>query len=114
MGEYAVTIAPKAKRQLKKLDRSTKKRIVAVLGKLELDPRPKGVEKLTQMPNLWRVRCGDYRVTYHIADDTDVVTILVVRHRKDAYRDINKLNPGLLITALGPLLAEILDQPRPS
>jgi hypothetical protein len=37
---YQVQLAPAAKRQIKKLDSATKKRVLDALGKLATDPRP--------------------------------------------------------------------------
>lgn len=34
----------------------------------------------------WRVRVGDYRIIYEIADAIRVVRIYRVRHRREAYR----------------------------
>ena len=48
-------------------------------------PRPEGCSKLTGR-EAWRIRVGDYRVIYEIHDDRQVVIIVVIRHRKDAYR----------------------------
>lgn len=35
---------------------------------------------------MYRIRQGDYRVVYAIADDVITVTIIRVRHRRDVYR----------------------------
>ena len=35
--------------------------------------------------NLWRIRIGDYRVIYTINDQSRVVTILLIAHRREAY-----------------------------
>jgi mRNA interferase RelE/StbE len=37
-------------------------------------------------PNQWRIRVGDYRVVYRIADEIRLVTILEVGHRSDVYK----------------------------
>lgn len=34
-------------------------------------------------PRLWRVRTGDYRVIYSIADDVLLVLVINVRHRRE-------------------------------
>jgi mRNA interferase RelE/StbE len=48
-------------------------------------PRPQGCSKLTGR-DAWRIRVGDYRIIYEIFDDRRVVIVVVVGHRKDAYR----------------------------
>ncbi|TAL36803.1 MAG: type II toxin-antitoxin system RelE/ParE family toxin [Spirochaetes bacterium] len=49
------------------------------------DPRPQGSRKLVDTISSYRIRIGDYRVIYQIDDDARVVTVMHVRHRKDAY-----------------------------
>jgi len=34
----------------------------------------------------WRIRVGDYRVVYEIADQQRTVTVLHVGHRREVYR----------------------------
>ena len=36
-------------------------------------------------PRLWRVRTGDYRVIYGIADDVLLVLVINLRHHREAY-----------------------------
>lgn len=101
---YAIKIAPAAVRHMKKLPRPVQARVVKCLEALTKNPRPNGVEKLSQQPGLWRVRVGDYRVIYWIDDAVSVVIALIVRHRKDAYRDLDKLDASIVAATLVPLL----------
>ena len=39
-----------------------------------------------EMWGAWRIRVGDYRIIYDIDDDERLVVILVVTHRREAYR----------------------------
>ena len=48
--------------------------------------RPSGVKKLKGSPELWRVRVGDYRIVYSIADDILVVLVVKIGNRRDVYR----------------------------
>ena len=34
-----------------------------------------------------RIRVGDYRIVYRVNNDTHVVTIVFIKHRKDVYKD---------------------------
>nr|WP_198428762.1 type II toxin-antitoxin system RelE/ParE family toxin [Nocardia bovistercoris] len=49
------------------------------------DPRPRGAKKLVGQSD-WRIRIGQYRIVYEIDDDEQVVTIMTVAKRSDAYR----------------------------
>ena len=42
--------------------------------------------KLVGSKNDWRIRVGDYRVIYEIADEIRVLRVNRVRHRREVYR----------------------------
>jgi mRNA-degrading endonuclease RelE of RelBE toxin-antitoxin system len=42
--------------------------------------------KLAGGENDWRIRVGDYRVIYEIAEEIRVVRVSHVRHRREVYR----------------------------
>ncbi|MBK7384992.1 MAG: type II toxin-antitoxin system RelE/ParE family toxin [Flavobacteriales bacterium] len=48
--------------------------------------RPPGCKKLVGHKDLWRIRIGQYRVVYYIADTIKLVRVERVSHRKEAYR----------------------------
>jgi mRNA interferase RelE/StbE len=83
---HTVQLAPAAKRQLRKLDRSIQERVVRRLEKLEKDPRPPGVEKMEGDESTYRIRMGEYRILYEIRDKVLVVLVLKVGHRREIYR----------------------------
>ncbi len=47
---------------------------------------PRQSVKLAGSEDLYRIRVGDYRVIYGVADEAKVVTVHYVRHRSQAYR----------------------------
>ena len=60
---YALELAPKALRSLRKLDRPLVERIRAAAEALRDDPRPTGARMLTGMHGVWRIRAAkDYRL----------------------------------------------------
>lgn len=83
--KYAVVFARSARRELEALNATLVARIVPRIEALAHDPRPPGCRKLRGSRNLWRIRVGDYRVVYAVADRERLVDIRVVRHRADAY-----------------------------
>ena len=52
------------------------RRIGAAIDKLVENPRPPGCVKLAGDSNAWRVRLGEYRMLYEIADER--LTVLVI------------------------------------
>ena len=83
---YEILLERRAERDLKQLPADIFQRVVAAMQSLANDPRPPGCKKLAGSENDWRIRVGDYRVLYEIADRVKVVRVLRVRHRRDVYR----------------------------
>ena len=83
---YRVLIERAAERALARLSRELHGRIITAIQGLAENPRPHGCRKLTGSQNDWRIRVGDYRVIYEIADEIRIVRVHRVRHRRDIYR----------------------------
>ena len=86
MAEYHVTFARSARKELEALDAALIARIFPRIERLAGNPRPMNSIKVKGQGSLWRIRVGNYRVIYSIDDRNRIVDIVVVRHRKDAYR----------------------------
>ena len=50
------------------------------------DPRPPGSVRLAGRADRIRIRQGDYRILYSVADEERIVTVVRIAHRRDAYR----------------------------
>ncbi len=83
---YRVEVTSAAARQLRGIDPPVRRRVLAALARLETEPRPAGVKKLSGEDNAWRVRVGDYRVIYEIHDDDLLVVVFRAAHRREVYR----------------------------
>jgi mRNA interferase RelE/StbE len=83
--KYRVLLSRSARKQLERLSGETEDRVLTKLSALESNPRPAGCKKLTNR-DAWRIRVGDYRVIYEIADAIRVVRVNRVRHRREVYR----------------------------
>jgi mRNA interferase RelE/StbE len=83
---YALEFRPSAVRELGKLPQDAQRRIRAATEALREDPRPHGSTKLTNANDRWRIRVGNYRVIYTVADKVLVVTVVEVGHRREIYR----------------------------
>ena len=82
---YRIEIAPAAERQIRKLEVTVRRRIIDKIGALGRNPRPAGVEKLTDI-GAYRVRVGDCRIIYDIEDKVTTVLVLKVGDRKQVYK----------------------------
>ena len=83
---YSLVIERAAEKDMQRLREDVHDRVSEAILQLKSNPRPHGSKKLTGMAGSWRIRVGDYRVLYDIADAVRIVRIYRVRHRKDVYR----------------------------
>jgi len=86
-GQWRILIEREPRRILRRLPKDTLERIRAAFLVLADDPRPKGCVKLKGY-DLWRIRIGDWRVTYAIEDDEMIVLIVEVSPRGGAYHNL--------------------------
>ncbi|WP_158218492.1 type II toxin-antitoxin system RelE/ParE family toxin [Synechococcus sp. 1G10] len=84
---YSLSIKPSAAKELQAVsDKATLSRLIEKIKSLETQPWLLGSEKLAGRPNLYRVRQGNHRVVYSVDDQSRVVDIIKVGHRRDVYR----------------------------
>ena len=83
---YRVLLERAAEKDLSRLSSGIHDRVIAAIQALATDPRPPGCRKLTVSTSDWRIRVGDYRVVYEIADVIRIVRVNRVRHRREVYR----------------------------
>jgi mRNA interferase RelE/StbE len=82
---YSVEITGRAERDLRRLDRAVKNRIVESILALASNPRPPGCLKVRGEESLWRIRVGDWRVGYEIHDQRQEVLVIRIGHRSEFY-----------------------------
>ena len=83
---YKILLESVAEKDLSRLSRDTHDRIIEAIKTLARNPQPSGCRKLAGTKSDWRIRVGDYRVIYEIADVIRVVRVHRVRHRREVYR----------------------------
>ena len=82
---YKVEILRSAQKQLAKVDRQDRPRVVSAVRGLASNPRPRGSKKLSGR-SAWRIRVGVYRVIYEIFDDRLLILVVTIGHRREVYR----------------------------
>lgn len=84
---YRIALSPMAARQLRTFDAQVRRRIQAALDLLAEQPRPPSATRLVGGAGEWRVRTGDYRIVYEIADQQRLCCIVTLLHdqRLDVY-----------------------------
>ena len=84
---YKVVYLDQIEEDLKKLDKSTVKKILARIETyLACDPKELGKPLKGEFQGYWRYRWGDYRVIYKISEREILILVLRISNRKDVYR----------------------------
>ncbi len=79
----------RAAKEFRKLDRQAQQRIVRYLQERVIgdsEPRATGKALKGNKAEILSYRLGDYRVLCHIEDESLVVLVLAVGHRREIYR----------------------------
>jgi len=83
---YKVVYLDAVEEDLKKLDKSTVKKILARIETyLAQDPKELGKPLKGDFQGYWRYRWGDYRVIYKISEREILILVLRISNRKDVY-----------------------------
>ena len=82
---FSIRIKGSAARELKRLARPERVRIVSAIDRLAETPHL-GTALKGDLRGLRRLRAGDHRVVYEVREDELVVLVVRVAHRRDVYR----------------------------
>jgi mRNA interferase RelE/StbE len=86
MASYSVELTRTAEKQLRRIAKRDRIRVVEAIQGLADRPRPQGARKLQGYDDVYRIRVGQYRVVYEIVENRVLVIVLKVGHRKDIHR----------------------------
>ena len=81
---YELKYSQAALKQLAKLDKSARQRILIALERLRIRPESCDIKKLIGIDS-YRFRVGDYRVIFDIEKQELHILVLQVGHRKNIY-----------------------------
>ncbi|MGI8679546.1 MAG: type II toxin-antitoxin system RelE family toxin [Jatrophihabitans sp.] len=87
---YTIEWKPSARKEVRKLDPTIRRRLIEAVTALGGEPRPPGSVTLTGSPGWRRIRIGGYRVIYDVRDDALVVLVLRAGPRGSVYRHLEK------------------------
>lgn len=82
---YQVELRRQAYKDLTSIPKEYVRLIAQHIDLLEIDPRPNDSKKLKGDAG-FSLRISTYRVLYDIDDETKVITIYRIKHRREAYR----------------------------
>ena len=86
--KYTVLLSGKARKNLKKLDKTVSSMLIAWIRKNlhgTENPRAHGKKLTANFGGLWRYRVGDYRIIAEIQDEIITILVLEIGHRRDIY-----------------------------
>ncbi len=83
---YQIRIGREPQKILKRFPTDLLRRLMTAIQNLAVDPRPPGCKKLVGKYEHWRIRVGDWRITYTIRDDELIIVVVEVSPRGSAYR----------------------------
>ncbi|MGH2620946.1 MAG: type II toxin-antitoxin system RelE family toxin [Anaerolineales bacterium] len=87
---YLLKVHREVEKQLQRIPKKPRTRLVETMRALSAEPRPRGSEKLDD--DLYRIGQGDYRIIYAIFEKEVVIVICkVARRAEDTYRDLQAL-----------------------
>ena len=86
MAKFKIEISSSAEKALKKFPKIDLIKVVKVIQKLGIDPKPPGSRKLSGETNGFRVRQGNDRIIYEVEGNKLFILVLKIGHRKDIYK----------------------------
>ncbi len=86
---FAVLLHPKAAKELEKIERSSRLRMIERLKELRTNPDRMG--KMLKHSDFLSPRVGDYRAIYEIDKNKKQIIILFIGHRSKVYDDFSKM-----------------------
>lgn len=85
MASYELRFRKSVAKDLRAIPKEDVKRIMQRIRALAAEPRPAGCEKLSGQER-YRIRQGIYRIIYEIEDQSLIVLVVKVGHRREVYK----------------------------
>ena len=85
MESYKIVIKKSAAKEIEKIEKKDRIRIVEKIRSLMFDPYPAGSKKLSGQEK-YRIRQGNYRVLYQVINKELIISAVKVVHRRDIYK----------------------------
>jgi mRNA interferase RelE/StbE len=85
---WQILVRRQPEKVLRRLPKDLRQRIRVAIWGLAENPRPPGCRKLAGYDNLYRIRVGDWRISYAVKDDQLIILILEIAPRGSAYRNL--------------------------
>ena len=84
MESFRIVIKKSAAKEIERIEKKDRIRIIEKIRCLASDPRQFGSKKLSGQEK-YRIRQGNYRILYQVIDDELIINVVKVGHRRDIY-----------------------------
>jgi mRNA interferase RelE/StbE len=88
---YAIVLSSAARRSLKKINKPDSKNIFEKLKQLSASRSNLDIKKLAKYKNLYRLRCGNYRIIYEPLHQEIIIHVVHIGPRPTVYNDLERL-----------------------
>ncbi|MBI2083935.1 MAG: type II toxin-antitoxin system RelE/ParE family toxin [Deltaproteobacteria bacterium] len=90
MASYRIEFVKSARQEFDRLPAKVHGKIVEALRFLSENPYSEllRIKKMKGVPSLYRIRIGDYRVVYEVRNESLVVLVIKIGHRREVYRNL--------------------------
>lgn len=83
---FSAEFGSDARKFLKKAEKEVARRILEKIEKLKIEPFPSGVKRIVgKRDKIFRVRVGDYRITYTVIYEQNLILITDIDKRSKIY-----------------------------
>ncbi len=84
---YKVLLSSQSKKVFKKLDKSTSRRIIEAIEKIQKPvTESPHIKKIRNQEGLYRLRVGNYRVLFELYEDILLILVVKIGSRGDVYK----------------------------
>ena len=84
MESFRIVLKKSAAKEIERIEKKDRIRIIEKIRSLASDPRPFGSKKLSGQEK-YRIRQGNYRILYQVIADELIINVVKVGHRRDIY-----------------------------
>ena len=84
MESFRIVIKKSAAKEIERIEKKDRIRIIEKIRSLASDPRPFGSKKLSGQEK-YRTRQGNYGILHQVIDDELIINVVKTRHRRDIY-----------------------------
>jgi mRNA interferase RelE/StbE len=86
MGSYRIVIKKSAAKEIERVEKKDRIRIIEKIRSLASDPHSPGSKKLSGQEK-YRIRQGNYRILYQVINDELIINVVKVGHRRNIYKN---------------------------